>query len=281
MLPRGYGFIGLLLLLTGCSTTGADLEQNYQQAQRLAATASLAPVRFNAPPFVLAGWMRTRQPNQPLVVYIEGDGRAWLDRQTPSTDPTPESPLALKLAVLDPSPNLLYLARPCQYVQNQNKKACSGSSYWTRKRFAPEVIESMSMAINQAKEQARAQTVDLVGFSGGGAVVVLVAAGRDDVSSIRTVAGNLDSANLHMHHKVTPLYGSMEPLNTAFYLADVPQIHYCGGQDRVVPPFVSQNYLKASGKSRCIQRQVIPTADHHNGWTEAWSSLVNTPPSCR
>ena len=55
--------------------------------------------------------------NEEVVVYIEGDGLSWIDRFTPSSDPTPKNPLAFKLAKLDPNQNVIYLARPCQYVQ--------------------------------------------------------------------------------------------------------------------------------------------------------------------
>ncbi|MDA9667740.1 hypothetical protein N9T45_02775, partial [Candidatus Pelagibacter sp.] len=53
--------------------------------------------------------------NEKVVVYIEGDGLSWIDRFTPSSDPTPKNPLAFKLAKLDQNQNVIYLARPCQY----------------------------------------------------------------------------------------------------------------------------------------------------------------------
>ena len=34
--------------------------------------------------------------NQEVIVYIEGDGLSWIDRFTPSSDPTPKNPLAFK-----------------------------------------------------------------------------------------------------------------------------------------------------------------------------------------
>ena len=50
---------------------------------------------------------------QEVIVYIEGDGLSWIDRFTPSSDPTPVDPLTFKLTKLDQSPNVIYLARPC------------------------------------------------------------------------------------------------------------------------------------------------------------------------
>ena len=55
-------------------------------------------------------------------IYIEGDGRAWLNKNRPSLDPTPKNSLALKLAEIDPAPNVIYLARPCQYSKLIKKR---------------------------------------------------------------------------------------------------------------------------------------------------------------
>ena len=54
-------------------------------------------------------------PVDEVHVYIEGDGYAWATTTDPSDDPTPINPLALRLAAVDDAPNVLYLARPCQF----------------------------------------------------------------------------------------------------------------------------------------------------------------------
>lgn len=96
--------------------------------------------------------------------------------------------MGLKLAALDASPNVVYLARPCQYVWSP---LCS-DIYWTDRRFAVEVVEAMSAAIDRLILPG--QKLHLVGYSGSGAVAVLVAARRPDVVSLRTIAGNLDTS---------------------------------------------------------------------------------------
>ena len=88
--------------------------------------------------FRLLSYSRILKPGKPLTVYIEGDGLAWLSKHVLSEDPTPKHPLVLTLACLDSSPNLLYLARPCQYVFDPQ---CD-PSYWSDKRFSEEVISS-------------------------------------------------------------------------------------------------------------------------------------------
>ena len=46
-----------------------------------------------------------------LIIYIEGDGLSWIDRFTPSSNPTPINPFAFKMALIDEEANIIYLAR--------------------------------------------------------------------------------------------------------------------------------------------------------------------------
>jgi hypothetical protein len=71
-----------------------------------------------------------------LSVYIEGDGAAWPTPYHPPRDPTPTEPVALAMAAADPAPAVLYLGRPCQYLEAAELAACS-PEYWTSSRFAP------------------------------------------------------------------------------------------------------------------------------------------------
>ena len=96
-------------------------------------------------------------------------------------DPTPVNPLALQLALRDPSGAAVYLARPCQFVAAPDKRECA-RAYWTEQRFSPAVIAASLEAISQLKQRYGAQRLVLVGYSGGGAVASLVAAQRGDVA---------------------------------------------------------------------------------------------------
>lgn len=131
-----------------------------------------------------------------------------------------------------PSPNVVYIARPCQFTRND--PACR-STYWTDRRFSEDVIASMNHAVDVLRAPA-AGPVHLVGFSGGGAVAALVAARRGDVASLRTVAGNLDHRALNAHHRVSPMPASLNAVDVAPRLAAVPQAHFVGTKDDVVPP---------------------------------------------
>ena len=122
----------------------------------------------------------------------------------PSANPTPRNPLGLRLAAIDPGKNVLYLARPCQYINFKSERSCK-VSYWTLKRFSKEVIIAVNEAIDKMVLKARVERIHLVGYSGGGAVAALVAASRKDVSSLRTLAGYMDHVSLNKEVGVSPL----------------------------------------------------------------------------
>ena len=126
--------------------------------------------------------------NKDIKIYIEGDGLSWISRNIVSSNPTPTNPIALKLMLLDNSSCKVYLARPCQYI---NSNSCE-EKYWTSHRFNLKVIESYQEVLNNLKKEYSNTKFDLVGYSGGGAIVTLLASFRDDINSITTVAGNLD-----------------------------------------------------------------------------------------
>ncbi|MBY0406928.1 MAG: hypothetical protein K2Q01_04500, partial [Rickettsiales bacterium] len=103
----------LALALTACAKSGAELRK---EAQARAGGAGLSSITLSVPPYELQGFERITQASLPVRVYIEGDGNAWLTRSQPSPDPTPFVPVALQLALRDPSANVAYIARPCQYI---------------------------------------------------------------------------------------------------------------------------------------------------------------------
>ena len=79
-----------------------------------------------------------------LTIYIEGDGVSWVDRFTPSSNPTPTDPLAFKMALIDEGENVIYLARPCQYVGSNN---CN-EDIWTSAQYSSTVLNSYNEIIN-------------------------------------------------------------------------------------------------------------------------------------
>lgn len=240
------------------------------EAVALAAGAGFAPMTLDESGLRLAAFAKNG-PGKALVVYIEGDGRAWADRRTPSADPTPRDPLVLRLALLDPAPKVLYLARPCQFTP-ENAPFCD-HRLWTSDRYGPQVVDSLNRALDQAKAALGADRLHLVGYSGGGALAVLTAAKRRDVADILTLAANLDTTAWTAHHRISPLSGSLNPADFARAVAAIPQTHLCGDKDAVVPPFLCARYLDRSGPGSLARCQRID-AGHGRGALDRWRDLL-------
>ena len=216
------------ILLIGCSTIqkiDSKLVQN-----------NFDKVYVKTSNFELLTCQKINKPGAILRIYIEGDGNAWKTRTVLSDDPTPRNPLALYLAMEDSSQNIVYIARPGQFPKDGYEKV--DSVYWSDKRFAKEVIESFNEVIDKIKKNAKANKIELIGYSGGGGIAVLVASGRNNVVSIRTVAGNLDHQALCKYHKASLLEGSLNPIDYAIRVKDIPQRHFVGSKDNIVPPFI-------------------------------------------
>jgi len=263
------------IALTGCSS----LSSRHDTAAGIADSAHMHERILQAGVFNLTAWERVQKPGAPVDLYIEGDGLAWLDKYTKSLNPTPPDPLALHLAASDRSDNVIYLARPCQYTGWNKEEACP-DLYWTTGSAAPEVIVAYQQALDGLKARYHVTGFNLIGYSGGAAIAVLAAAGRQDVLSIRTVAGNTDYAAFSAVHAVSPMKDSIDPVSVAAGVSHVPQLHFIGGKDKVVPESVFNGWNQASGESSCIHSKIIVGNDHVKGWAEAWPELLAVPVLC-
>ena len=234
-------------------------------------TGSFHEVRLSTHIFTLYALLRPAlsPDSKTLRVYIEGDGHAWESVTRPSTDPTPHNPVGLRLAMADPGRDaVLYLARPCQYVRDEDRRQCS-QRYWTRARLGPEVVDSLDEAISQAKTISGAKQVVLVGFSGGGGAAALLAAARQDVVFLGTVAGNLDTDAWASHQGVSLLTESLNPKAVAHTLKHLPQRHLSSRTDVVMPPQISEEFCRAVGQPQsCV---VISGVAHGGAWQRYWS----------
>jgi hypothetical protein len=275
MIPRSTIAVAVALVaaLAGCA-----LYDRQGTADKLAAQAGLRHSLVRTDPFTLTAYSRIRSPGQPVDVYIEGDGLAWLDVGRVSPDPTPATPVALELAARDSSANVVYLARPCQYTDPRLDPRCS-QIYWTDRRFAEEVVAAMGAAIDILKGPNSA-AINLVGFSGGGAIATLLAARRSDVASLRTVAGNLDHQAVNRHHQVDQQLGSLNAIDVAARLTKLPQRHFSGSRDDVVPTFIARDFARRAGGGSCVHVTVVDGPSHAAGWSERWPDLLRQPVDC-
>lgn len=270
--------IGLFCLyLSGCAVLPSNAELN-QRADALIRSAGLQRGQVKTEHFVLATFSRISRPDLPLTIYIEGDGFAWRTRSQPSADPTPLKPQGLTLASVDPAANVVYLARPCQFIPMGTNPRCS-VEYWTSKRFAEEVIQAMNQAVSHFAQQVAGQPIHLVGFSGGAGIAALIAARRKDISTLRSVAGNLDTVEFNRLHRTTPMPESLNAIDVAPMLASLAQIHYYGSQDKVVPPSIGQRFAQATA-GHCTQVRVVKGMSHYSDWAHLWVDLLAKPAQC-
>ena len=253
----------LIATLTACSNVESQMKQQQMVTSRLAEDHGWQRLNIDTGFFVLAAFVPSdSQQSDLLTIYIEGDGLAWISSTDISPDPTPIHATALQMALHQSRGNVAYLARPCQYVKNDALRNCE-SVWWTDRRFAPEVIEASNNAVDQLKRRSDARQIVLIGYSGGGAVAALLAARRNDVVKLITVAGNLDTEKWTRLHMVSPLSGSLNPADYWRQLVDIPQVHYVGGRDEIVGELVARSYASRFPKDRQPQIVVIPEYDHH------------------
>lgn len=271
---RYYWLITLVFLLAGC--INAD---SRDRAALLAKKSGLNSQNLPTAFFELRSWQRISDPAQPVRVYIEGDGFAWVSRTRPSDDPTPRQPTGLTLAAADTSANVLYLARPCQFIGPPLPANC-GVTWWTDNRFSPQVVQAMNEALSQALRPWPGMPIELVGYSGGGAIAALIAARRDDVRSLRTVAGNLDVAYVNAAHHVSAMPHALSAIDVAPQLAHLPQIHFTGSADTTVPPVTARRFQQAAG-GQCVRIEEVQGMAHGSDWAAVWPSLLQQQPDCR
>jgi hypothetical protein len=245
-----------------------------EQADQIASQAGFHKQRIKTSDFILTAYTKTDISSDILTIYIEGDGFAWVSRRMISSNPTPRYPVALKLATLDPHENIAYLGRPCQYISSEQEKNYH-SRYWSDSRFSERVIGSMDQAISVLKAQTGARQIVLAGYSGGAAIAVLVAARREDVSEIKTIAGNLDHASINKYHKVRQMQDSLNPMDYAEKISHISQHHFVGEKDKVVPVDIIKGFARLSGDADYNTIIVVKGVGHSKGWTDIWRELIS------
>ncbi|HJD55122.1 MAG TPA: alpha/beta hydrolase [Rickettsia endosymbiont of Pyrocoelia pectoralis] len=262
------------VILSGCSTT-KDFATRVKESQNIATQNNFQVRLVKGGEFVLTTYQRIADRNLPFVFYIEGDGHL-ADGAVNSDNPTPANPMLIKLAAIDKRPNVVYIARPCQYTPLKMNPKCI-NDYWLDKRMNGEVVSSINDVINTINN---GQKFSLVGFSGGGGLAILIANQNPNVKDIITIAGNLDTENFDKHHNYRGyLVKSLNPINYAKQVNNIPQLHLSGQNDKRVPPFIAESYVKASS-STCVKHQIIPDNSHARGWDKVWSGILNIPLVC-
>lgn len=253
----------LLPQLSGCATPAREFE-------RLARRSCLEQLSVAGSGFEHLVYRTIATPPRDglLFVYLEGDGRpANRNGTRPSADPTTRQPLALQLLAGSGRAGI-YLTRPC--YNGQHRAAGCDSRMWTSERYSEAVVRSLAAALEQYLSGSDAAGVVLVGYSGGGALAMLMASRISQLRGVITVAGNLDVAAWTRLHGYEPLGESLDP--AAIAAPGVPIVHYVGERDRNVPPAILADYF-ASQPSATVLR--MPGFDHRCCWIEQWPRLLD------
>lgn len=228
--------LALSLLLCGCATTWVAPADFIQQ-----------DIKSND--FEIRTYQKIIDTTQPIHIYIEGDGYAFNARGIPTHNPTPRGTFLRDLSASDLHPNVVYIARPCQY----NISASCTQSDWTDGRFSQRIIDSMTQTI---KTIAQEQPVILIGYSGGALLSGLIINQNPDINIKQwvTIAGVLNHSDWTKHFGDKPLIQSQDMIT----LPQIPQIHYVAEKDTVVPHTLSQKWTNDENLI------TVPNATHSN-----------------
>jgi len=207
-------------------------------------------------------------PGRMLHVYLEGDGLPWAHRFSVSRDPTPRHPLMLRLMALDKAPSV-YVARPC-YQGYSGQPPCR-PWLWTQGRYSPRVVGSMAAVLNKVISAGHYSGLVLMGYSGGGALAMLLAEQLPRTRMVITVAGNLDPDAWTAYHGYTPLDGSLNPSKRPPLPADIVQLHLAGSEDRNVPVRVIK---AAAARQRNAHLVVLEGFNHTCCWSSIWPKFL-------
>lgn len=176
--------------------------------------------------YTIFTWQRLTDNKSPVHIYIEGDGHAFDAYGIPTNNPTPRDGTLRKMAFNDPSNNVVYMARPCQFILDESCNTVD----WTVGRFSSKLVDVMAQAI---KSVAGHRPIIMVGYSGGALISGLVI-DKNPGLNVRgwvTVAGVLNHSDWTHYFDDSTLNNSLN-LNT---LPHLPQRHYVAEHDTVVP----------------------------------------------
>lgn len=277
-----YRFLTILALAAVSMTACHDMpEYKKASAMNTALPVFMIPRVVPADPFTLQAYERVHKKYTTAVLYIEGDGTPYADANTLNFSSTPPDPVGLRLASQDGSPNVIYLARPCQYRQRyQGKEECP-KVFGAEARYSEAVIHGYMNALDNIKAYHDLTGFEIVGYDGGAAIAAILAAQRTDIVSLRTVAGNLDTKTTSYLNNTKELDKSYNPVNYATKLALMPQRHFVGKLDRITPPAVYNSFAQALGPTPCNTSTLVDGADHMHGWVEQWNTLRTLPVGCQ
>lgn len=204
-----------------------------------------------------------------LRIYVEGDGLPWRRETRISLDPTPADPFLLRLMHESMHP-AVYLGRPC-YFGTATDRGC-GPRWWTVDRYSAPVIASMCEAANAMIRRSGAKTVQLIGYSGGGAIVVGMRRCTDNLVAVSTLAANLDPVQWARHHDYAPVDSAVLLDGPEGDTDSITEVHWQCRNDQNIPPRITDGYFERNPGAR---REFVDDCSHVSGWMRYWSQIID------
>lgn len=206
-----------------------------------------------------------------VIIYLEGDGLVINKYGEAAKNPTPTDPVALRLAIVDQRKiSKIVINRPFHYIKNIN----ANSKYWTTARYSDEIIQAILNSIKVCKKQFGFETIEIVAYSGGAAVALLLVPHLPNITKITTFAGNLDHVSWAKYHEAQPLFESLDPLKNKNILAKIPQVHFVGESDDNTTVELGLGYQQKVGSNN-VKIVQVPGFNHDsNNWPEIWQSVL-------
>lgn len=257
--------VAVCLCISGCATPS-------EQFAAVAEEKGFFPVSVDTASFEHQIYFNQKVIDRPdrdiLHVYLDGDGTPWEQKRWIAEDPTSRNPLILELMALDRQP-AMFLGRPCYHGYSFSPQC--HFKFWTSHRYSRQVVDSMTAALKILLTKYGFSQVSLIGFSGGGALALLIAPEIPEVKTVITVAANLNVDAWSRHHGYKPMQESLNPASQEIS-PHVRQIHIVGAKDEVVPPFIVESYLEMQNVKSTYM--ILDDYDHFCCWTEKWREIL-------
>jgi pimeloyl-ACP methyl ester carboxylesterase len=265
MLLRKYiPLSGLIcfIFLTACSQTPtARLQQETSKLE-----AELFYNTDNYPQAIVYKEKNESFQSRSLHLYIGGDGLPMLNGGTvAAADPTVFDDVLFPLFAMDKAEKA-FVGRPCYYRESYDRR-CQ-STLWTTGRYSEAVITAMQVQIEQLQRRSKADSLVLVGYSGGAAIAVLLSSRLADVKAVVSIAGNVDTNAWLALHGYSPLDASLNPLE--YLRDDIPYWLFVGSAD----DNVSRSTYGAITEQANIELRIVDDFTHHCCWQTVWPDVL-------
>ena len=210
----------------------------------------------------LAAWTKNIKPLKKLRIYIDGNAKSV--GLFGKKKPTVETPVARFYAQKDTYPHIMYLARPCLFV---NDSKCQ-PAVWEEGQFQEEIIDEMKSAIERTLKKYHIKEIELIGYDGGATMALLLATRLRDVDvKVITIAGILDVEQYALLNDVDLSDYSENPAKELFSLSQIHQVHFIGAKDKIFPTEYVKLFRENMPNPKHFEINVSQSATHDN-WIE-------------